>query len=60
MSAIPISTSGIYPRSLQQAFPNTVQYGAAISVPYKIKNKGKIKTIALCAVLLTVFWPLFL
>jgi hypothetical protein len=28
-------TTRIYPRTMQQAYPNTVEYGAAIEVPNK-------------------------
>lgn len=31
----PISTTGRFPRNLEQAFPATMQAGAAISGPYR-------------------------
>jgi hypothetical protein len=29
------NTTRIFPRSMQQAYQNTVEYGASIEVPYK-------------------------
>lgn len=36
-----MSTLGRYPRSLTEAFSGTLQYGAAIEVPYGWKNALK-------------------
>ena len=49
-----------YPRTMQQAFPNTVEYGAAIEKPYKgMKLVDKlmiaVSVIAFVVVALDVF-----
>ena len=45
----PISTYGRFPRTLEQAFPATMQAGAAITGPFTKHPKARWKTLFIAA-----------
>lgn len=49
-----------YPRTMQEAFPNTVEYGAAIEKPYKgMKPVDKVMIAVSVVALIVVALDLF-
>lgn len=48
-----------HPRTLQEAFPHTPEYGAAISVPYKTPRSTRLVNWILFALYVWALWVLW-